>query len=463
MPVCDLPAPSSAAWNEAGTIITSPGRVLAGDAFEISVQNGAIRPGKPRSWPKFLPGGKHLLYVNPDSSGSGLRAYVAELATGREIELMPTDTQVTFTPDQPGSAKGHLLFGRSATLLAVRFDMQELRILGEPVPVAQDVPFMFGVGWSEFDTSREGALIYSTGPQEAQLTWLDRRGNELGVLDHPRDYFGFLRLSPDGMKVAYDVFDFSTGGQDIWAYSVAQETAERVSLTPGSNSSPVWSPDGTRLAFGSGQTGPLQLRVKRENDRGGGETFPHGVFQLPTDWSSDGRWIFYQNTGGESNGEIWIASTADHKISPFLQTQFDCSFAALSPDQTHVAFSANDTGQSEIYVQRFHPGDRPSLIGERHRISRDGGNGARWRRDGKELFFLSPDRHVMAVEVEPGTDSAFGPPAALFRLATSYRSLVPVAMGFEVSPDGQRFLVPIRRAVGAPLQVVVNWQTALKG
>ena len=128
-----------------------------------------------------------------------------------------------------------------------------------------------------------------------------------------------------------------------------------------------------------------------------------------------------------------------------------------------MAFSANDTGHSEIYVQRFQGGDRPNLIGERRRISHNGGNGARWRRDGKELFFLSPDRHVMAVHVEAGADGAFGPPAALFRLATSYRSLVPVAMGFEVSPDGQRFLVPIRRAVGAPLQVVVNWQTALKG
>ena len=138
-------------------------------------------------------------------------------------------------------------------------------------------------------TSREGALIYSTGPQESQLTWLDRSGIEQGVLDHPRDFFGFLRLSPDGMKVSYDVFDFSTGSQDIWVYSLAQETAERVTFASGSNSSPVWSRDGLRLAFGSGQTGPLQLRVKGESDRGGGEDFPHGVFQLPTDWSSDGR------------------------------------------------------------------------------------------------------------------------------------------------------------------------------
>ena len=148
---------------------------------------------------------------------------------------------------------------------------------------------------------------------------------------------------------------------------------------------------------------------------------------------------------------------------PLLQTSFDSSYSALSPDQGYLAFSANDTGRSEIYVQRFQGGDAPRLAGERRRVSHDGGNGARWRRDGKELFFLSADRQIMAVAVKQGTEIEFGPPTALFRLPTSYRSLAPVTPGYEVSSDGQRFLVPVRKAVGAPLQVVVNWQAGLKG
>ena len=147
---------------------------------------------------------------------------------------------------------------------------------------------------------------------------------------------------------------------------------------------------------------------------------------------------------------------------PLLKTAFDSSYAALSPSGELLAFSANDTGRSEIYVQRFQGGDSPKLVGDRRRVSRDGGNGARWRRDGKELFFLSRNRQVMAVTA-PATGIEFGPPAALFRLPTAYHSLAPVTVGYEVSPDGQKFLVPMRKAAGAPLQVVVNWQAGLKG
>jgi dipeptidyl aminopeptidase/acylaminoacyl peptidase len=332
--------------------------------------------------------------------------------------------------------------------------------MGEPVPVAKDVPFFWSIGWSEFDTSSDGVLIYSTGSQEAQLTWLDRGARDLGPVGVSRDFFGIFRLSLDGKKIAADVFDFSSGGVDIWVYDVSQATSERV--TRGAASSPVWSPDGTRIAYCDTQGGPAQLKVKAASDQGRGEGFPPGAFQLPDDWSSDGRWIFYQTNGGEANAEIWLASVADRKIMPLLQTPFDSAFPALSPSGEYLAFSANDTGRSEIYVQRFQGGDSPKLAGARLRVSYGGGNGPRWRRDGKELFFLSPDRQIMVVAVKHGTGIEFGPPAALFRLPTSYRSLAPVTPGYEVSPDGQRFLVPIRKAVGAPLQVVVNWQAGLK-
>jgi Tol biopolymer transport system component len=459
LPVCDLSDVWSATWNQDGMIVAGPGN----GSSHISVKLGTVTPGKMIAWPKFLPDGKHLLYVNPDPKIKGMRAYAAEVSTGRETELMPTDTQVTFTPDQPGSSQGHLLFGRGATLLALRFDADRLRVTGEPMPVAKDVPFFKQTGWSEFDTSPDGVLIHSTGLQEAQLTWLDRGGGDLGALGSPRDFFGSFRFSPDGRKLAADVFDFDKGVPDIWVYDLSQNTADRVTLDPGDKESPVWSPDGTRIAFGSGQGGYVHLTMKAVSDQGSGEGFAPGDFQLPTDWSSDGRWIFYQTNGGENNAEIWLASVADRKIVPLLKTQFDSAFPALSPNQAYLAFSANDTGRSEIYLQRFQGGDSPKLAGERLRVSHTGGIGPRWRRDGKELFFLSPDRQIMAVAVKHGTGIEFGPPAALFRLPTSYRSLTPVTVGYEVSSDGQRFLVPIRKAVGAPLQVVVNWQAGLKG
>src|SRR6185369_2797981 len=115
--------------------------------------------------------------------------------------------------------------------------------------------------------------------------WVDRGGRDLGPVGGPRDFFGFFRLSPDGKKIAADVFDFSTGGADIWIFDVSQATTERIAPDPPFKASPVWSPDGTRIAFGGAQAGPLQLRVKGLSDQGGVEGFPPGAFQLPTDWS----------------------------------------------------------------------------------------------------------------------------------------------------------------------------------
>lgn len=400
--------------------------------------------------------------MNPDPKISGYRAYAADFPGGQETELMPSDSQVIFVPDGAGSTQGHLLFCRGGTLLAQPFDAESLSVSGDSVAVAKEVPFFRQTAWAEFDASSDGVLIHSTGRQEAQLTWFDRGGHETSVLGDPQDFLGVFRLSPDGKKLAADFFDFNTGGTSIWTYDLSQNTHERVTFDLGGQSSPVWSPDGTRLAFGAGQAGPPQLRVKALSDRGSGETFPAGVFQQPQDWSSDGRWIFYTTTGGDTNGEIWVASVADRKIMPLLQTRFDSAFPALSPNREYLAFSANDTGRSEIYVQRFEASDSPKLAGSPQRVSRNGGNGPRWRRDGKELFFLSPDRWLVAVAVKPGNPTEFGPPTNLFRLPTSYRSLAPVTRSYEISPDGQRILVPVRKAIGAPLQVVVNWQAGLR-
>jgi eukaryotic-like serine/threonine-protein kinase len=155
-----------------------------------------------------------------------------------------------------------------------------------------------------------------------------------------------------------------------------------------------------------------------------------------------------------------LASVKDRKIMPLLQSPFDSAFPSLSWDREYLAYSANDTGRYEIYVQRFQGGDSPKLVGERHRISHNGGNLPRWRRDGKELFFLSADRQMMAVAVKPGIDTEFGPPTALFQLPT-YPSAAGIG-GYDVSPDGQKFLAPIRRGTSPSLHVVVNWQAGLK-
>ena len=459
LPICDLPEPWSAAWSQRGVIVAA---TASNPSSIITLESATITEWAPVRWPRFLPGGNHLLYVSFDPKVRSYRAHVKEFPSGRQTDLMPTDTQAIFVPDQPESGLGYIVFGRATALLAQRFDAKRLTVIGEPVSLAEGIPFFAPSGWSDFDASADGILLHSTGSRKAQITWLNRSGARVGALGDPQDFWGDLRLSPDGRRLAADIYEFSRGGTDTWTYDVAKGIGERATFDPGVESSPVWSPDGTRIAFGSAQAGGRpQLRVKSLSDRGSGEVFPPGSFQLPIDWSSDGRWILYQTTGGDSNSELWLASPADHKVYPLVRSTFDTSAPRLSPDGNHLAYAANDSGRAEIYVQRFRAGDPPSLTGDRRRISLNGGIFPVWRRDGRELFFLAPGRQLMAAAVKPGTDPQFSLPAPLFRLPASSFNMTPLGLQYEASADGSRFLVLTQLQAGGALDVVVAWQAKL--
>jgi Tol biopolymer transport system component/predicted Ser/Thr protein kinase len=457
VPICDLPEPWSASWNKDGAIVAAGG--LGRPAWIIEVDSGTTTRWKPVLMPRFLPDGKHLLYLSQDPKIESYRAYVEEYSTGRQTPLMPTDTQVVFAPDQQGTSQGYLIYGRASTLLAQRFDAGERRISGVPVPVAEDVQFFRRSGWSDFDAS-PGILISSAAAPKTQLIWVDRRGHNSGNLGDPQDYWTFFRLSPDGKRLAYDVFDNGKGSTDIWVYDISKNTAERVTSNPGLEVSPVWSPDGTRLAFGGGPGNvPPQLKMMALVERGAWESFSPGDYQVPADWSSDGRWITY----GSFNDELWVASVADRKIRPLLQTPFSTQHGVFSPNGEHMAFATDENGRLEIYVQRFEGGDSPKLTGPRQRVSQGGGRYPMWRRDGKELFFVSPDRKIMAVAVRRGAVIEFDPPTALFRLPQSFNPVSPDGGSFDVTANGQKFLVITGSVVSPPLQVVVNWQAGLNG
>jgi eukaryotic-like serine/threonine-protein kinase len=212
--ICDLPGASSATWNQDGTIVAGnirhdlPSNV-------ISVRSGSISPWKVLFWPKFLPDGKHLLYARADPKVGAYRAHVAELSTGLETTLMLSDTQVIFVPDQlKGGSHGYLLFGRNSTLMALRFDAGRLQVVGDPVPVAKEVPFYEPTAWSEFEASADGVLIYSTGRQGAQLTWLDRSGRESGTVGDPQDFSAIVE-SRRTARNSLPTFSISAQGERI--------------------------------------------------------------------------------------------------------------------------------------------------------------------------------------------------------------------------------------------------------
>ena len=249
--------------------------------------------------------------------------------------------------------------------------------------------------------------------------------------------------------------DRRTGSGDLWIHDIARDTRTRFTLGASDDSEPVWSPDGRRLAFFSCcESGKSSLRIKDLSDTTstGGSPFQSG-FNAPFDWSSDGRFILYSQNEPTTQQDMWVLPLfGEQKPFAFLQTQFDEKFARFSPDGRWVAFMSNESGRDEIYVTRF---DQP---GEKWRISTAGGRNPRWRRDGKELFYLAADKKLMSVSVKSAATFEAGAPTALFKIDSILEG------DYEVTVDGQRFLVNsiVAGAQSLPFTVVLNWTKDLR-
>jgi len=344
------------------------------------------------------------------------------------------------------------VYVREGTLLAQPFDATSLRITGEPFVVVERLPY-FGTGWAEFSVSENGVLAYMTDLGLRRVAWIDRAGREIAQVGQPGQIHG-IRLSPDGQKVAIVIDDPRNLKGDLWIHDSVRGTRSRFTFTPGNEEQFVWSPDGRRAAFFSDRAGMNKstLRIKDLEDTGEGESPLEPGFHMPTDWSKDGRFIIYMQNPPTTNFDLWVLPLfGDRKPFPFLQTPFTEAGARFSSDGPWVAFVSNESGQNEVYVARF---DNPR---EKWRISSAGGNSPRWRRDGKELFYIAADNRVMSVPVKPGQKFDAGNPTALYKLDAAITS-------FDVSAEGKRFLVSISLtgSQSSPFAVVLNWTAQSK-
>jgi Tol biopolymer transport system component len=445
-------------WNRDGVIVFAPG--VLGPLYRVSAAGGEPIPvtaldqsrfETSHRWPYFLPDGRHFLYLVRSSQAESGGIYVGSLDAKETERLLPTTLNAAYAPP------GFLLFLHNETLMAQRFDADELQLTGEPFPVAERVAYNPGLGRGAFSVSENGVLAYRIGSgQINQPLWFDRGGKQIGSLGAAGLYLT-LGLSPDESRAALDRLDTQTGTTDIWLFDLSRGIPSRFTTDPASDWSPLWSPDGSRIVFISSREGVPNLYQKVASGVGNEEVLlKSSEAKGPYDWSSDGQFIVYGILNPKTKWDLWVLPmTGDRQAFPFLQTEFNEQQAQFSPDGKWIVYTSDESGAPEVYAQTF------PASGGRWRVSTGGGIQPRWRRDGRELFYIATDRKLMAVDVKLRATFEAGVPKTLF--GTRVLTLLS-ERHYAVTGDGQRFLInsTIEENSASPISVVVNWTADLK-
>jgi Tol biopolymer transport system component len=449
-----------------GTVTSGLFRVpqAGGVATQLTTTDASLgETGHSRPW--FLPDGRHFFYVTRPNKPEDAAIYLASLDSKERKRLVGARQAAAYAAPAAGSENGHLLFLREGTLLAQPLDAKRFELAGEPFPVAEQVASFNTGGF--FSVSANGVLAYRSGflGGNSQLVWLDRGGKSLGFLGTPAHYFGSLALSPDGKRVAVDEID-QTPSRDIWLLDVARGVPMKFTFDAQS-SKPIWSRDGTRLAFDSGRGGTSNIYQKSSSGSGNEELL--SKYGIVEDWSPDGRYLLYiVNDPKTNNSHLWVlpdpaGPPENHKPAPYLRTAFNEHEGQFSPDGHWVAYTSDESGQYQIYVQSF-----PAGAGKFRVSTGAGGTQPRWRRDGKELFYIAEDGKLMAVDLKTALTFEAAAPKALFDPRIPRNRIPPwAAFSYDVTADGKRFLVDSdstapESSASAPITVVVNWLAALK-
>jgi Tol biopolymer transport system component len=413
--------------------------------------------------PEFLPDGSRFLYLalNEKPENSGI--YAGSLEGTAPVRLLADTSNPAYAPPAAAGKTGHLVFVRQGTLMAQPFDPNGLRMNGDLFPVAERIAGAGNVGFSAFSMSENGVLAYRTGARtiDQELIWMDRTGKRQGGLVESSAILT-AALSPDEKRIAFGIVVPGTMSGDIWLQDIARGARSRFTFGPGHSMYPVWSPDGARIAYIARPTPLLYDFYQKPASGAGKEEFliRAGVNAAIFDWSPDGKFLVYTQYSEKTNADLWfLPLSGDHKPVVYLQSPFNETMANVSPDGRWMAYMSDESGAMQVYVQAI------PATGAKWQISTAGGAEPRWRRDGKELFYVAPDRNLMAVPVKGG-GSLFeaGAPKALFEGVTFANGQVP-RYHYQPSTDGQRFMVATSSssdATGGTISVVVNWQAGLK-
>ena len=423
--------------------------------------------GEDHLWPEVLPDGRAVLFTVFKGSLTSARVTVVSLSTGQVTPLLD-GMSPRFSPT------GHLAFGSAdGALRAVGFDARRLKTTGTPVTIVERIGITT-LGAAEFAVAGDGSLVYGTGSvgvPPRTLVWVDRAGREEAIPTPPRAY-AYARLSPDGRRVALDARDEQ---QDIWIWDLARRTLQRLTIDPGINRVPVWTPDGKRVVFSAVRDRVESLYWQPFDGSGAMErllndTQVQNVVNAQS-FSPDGEQLIFTTSVGVpfDLGIMTLGATRTTKM--LLHSAASEVNAEISPDGRWLAYQSDESGRDEIYLRPF-----PDVDAGRRQVSTTGGTRPLWSRNGRELFYYVALDTIMAVSIGAGSNHPNSADPANLTLGNPqtvvkgpYALALNAGRHYDVSVDGKRFLLfkdaPTsagQKSAAPELHLVLNWTEELK-
>ena len=452
--LCDVREEMGGAWNRDGIILFAGPEGL----HRVSAQGGTPTLAtkidskeEAHRWPYFLPDGRHFIFLADAQTTENHRIRLGSVDSPETQILFGAVTRIAYAPP------GYLLYVNQGALVAHPFDAKSFKLTADPTTIADHIAEVGGNHEFDFSVSDNGVLAYQTGSPKSQLVWFDRSGKKLEAVGEP-DSYAAIALSPDGRRTVAGLLDADGRQSDVWMIDLSRGSKSRLTFDPQSDGDPLWSADGKRILFTSNRAGDGHIHLYETSANAAGDDqllWKSDSDDIPSSWSPDGQNILFARLKYDAHASVWILPLSDRQAKPLLQsTAFDQGAATFSPNGRFIAYTSNESGRLEVYVQTF------PLSGEKWLISSGGGFLPLWRNDGKELYYLTDDGKVMSVETKTGSAFESGVAKQLFHADIKRIPGFPYA----VASDGARFLInaPAEANNPAPMMVVLNWTATLK-
>ena len=456
--ICDVPDGRGGTWNPDGTIVFAPN--LRAPLFRVAAIGGepvpitsldSSRTETAHLWPQFLHDGRNFLYLAWSDEPENRMIRAGSIDGDDTRELLRAESNIALTP-------GHVLFVRDGRLMAQGLDTDAASVVGEPFPAAQDVWLNPATGRASFSASATGAIVYRNGVNWGigQLAQFDRDGirqevfGEVGSLGNPE-------LSSDQRLLLTDIRDIRQGNRSVWARDLERGSPAPLTFGESEDTAALVSKDGTRTLFVSDRDTVSNQIYSRDADGTIRSLLTPPNVRFLHDWSDDERFVVYDSSSPDTGWDLWMFhATLDEEPQPLLLTEANEIHAQVSPNGMWFAYSSDETGQYEIYVERFPEG------GGKQPLSIGGGMQPRWSADGRELFYLAPDRKLMSVAVSGESTFEADRRQPLFQTSVYGPSVVRSRNNYVVVGDGEAFIVNSMVDTQQPFSVVLNWFEELK-